>query len=200
MRLKAIVILFLSAQSLLAQIAEGAFHVTWTTLKPTYTDFVSKTSSRGVRIGYTKFINEKFGVGLEGGYSVLDDYVPLQTYEIPGGAFTTDVYNYMYYYSLTANGHYYFKTSELFMPYAGLIMGAGFTDYTIFYNVYSDSDTNASFLVRPEIGMMYRFSRYSGFGLKAAIGFDYATNKSKQFELNNFSGVSLQIGIVLISH
>lgn len=201
MKVKVLVIalIFFSAVSY-AQIGESAFHFGWTTLVPTYTGFISKTSSRGIRVGFTKFMNERFGVGIEGGYSVLNDYVPRQTYEFPGGAFTTDVYNYMYYYSITANGHYYFKTSGLFVPYASIALGAGVTEYAIFYNVYSDSDNKTGLLIRPELGALYRFSAYSAMGLKAAIGFDYTTNKSDYFELKNFSAVSFQLGIVLFNN
>jgi len=185
--------------SAFAQVAESAFHVSWTTLVPTYTDYVSKTSTRGFNVGFTKFITERFGAGLSGSYSVLDDYVPRQTYEFPGGAITTDIFNYMYYYSLTANGQYYFKTTGLFIPYASLSAGVAFTEYTIYYNAYSDSDSKTSFTIRPELGALYRFQKYSSLGLKAAIGYDYATNKSDYFDLKNFSALNFQLGVVLFN-
>ncbi len=195
-----IIVLTLFSSVAYGQIGETAFHFNWTTIVPTYTGFVSNTSSQGMRIGFTKFVNERFGFGIEGGYTVLNDYVPRQTYEFPGGAFTTDIYNYMYYYTLAANGQYYFKTSGLFVPYASLAFGAGITEYAIFYNVYSDSDNKTGLLIRPELGAMYRFSAYSGMGLKAAVGMDYATNKSDYFDLKNFSGISFQVGIVLFNN
>jgi hypothetical protein len=182
-----------------AQIAESALHVSWTTMKPAYTDFVGKTSSRGVRVGFSKFLSENWGWGLEGGYSVFDDYVPRQTYEYPGGAVTTDIYNYMYYYTLALNGQYYYKPSEVLVPYAALMAGVAFTEYAMFYNVYSDADSNTSFLLRPEIGLMYRFGKYSGMGFKAAIGYDYAMNKNEYFGVDNFSAFNVQVGLVLFN-
>lgn len=199
MKLKLIILLLSITSAAIAQVAESAFHVSWVTMKPTYTDYVSKTSSRGFNVGFTKFINERFGAGLSGSYSVLDDYVPRQTYEFPGGAITTDIFNYMYFYTLTANGQYYFKTDGLFVPYASLSAGAAFTEYTIFYNAYSDSDTKTSFNLRPELGALYRFQKYSTLGMKAAISYDYVTNKSEYFDLKNFSALSFQIGFVLFN-
>ncbi len=199
MRLNLIFIMLLVATATTAQVAESAFHVSWVTMKPTYTDYVSKTSSRGFNLGFTKFITDRFGAGLSGSYAVLDDYVPRQTYEFPGGAITTDIFNYMYFYTLTANGQYYFKTTGLFIPFASLSAGAGFTEYTIYYNAYSESDNKISFTVRPELGALYRFQKYSTLGMKAAVSYDYATNKSDYFELKNFSALSFHIGIVLFT-
>jgi hypothetical protein len=183
-----------------AQIAESGFHINWTIVKPTYTDFVGKTSSRGVRLGFTRFINEHFGAGIEGGFNVLDDYVPRQTYYYPGGAITTDIFNYMYNYTLTVNGQYYFKKSGLFVPYAALHAGVIFTEYTLFYNAYSETESKAGIAMRPELGALYRFQTYGALGLKAAIGYEYAANKSESYGIDNFSGLNVQIGIVLFNN
>ncbi len=200
MRTKLILIFLFAFVAANAQVAESAFHVSWVTLRPTYTDFVSKTSSRGARLGFTKFITERFGAGIDGSFSVLDDYVPRQTYQLPDGAITTDVFNYMYYYSLTVNGQYYFKTTGLFIPYTSLSAGVAFTEYTIYYNAYSDADNTTSFTIRPEVGALYRFKEYSTLGLKAAIGYDYATNKNDYFDVKNFSALSFQLGVVLFNN
>lgn len=200
MRTIAIVFFVLTMATAQAQIAESGFHINWTIVKPTYTDYVSKTSSRGVRLGFTKFINEQFGAGIEGGFTVLDDYVPRQTYEQPGGAITTDIFNYMYNYTLTANGQYYFKKSGLFVPYAALHAGVVFTEYTQFYNAYSSTENKTGAVVRPELGAMYRFQTYGALGLKAAIGYEYATNKIEEVGIDNFSGLNVQIGIVLFNN
>ncbi len=200
MKARFILILILIGTSAGAQVAESAFHISWATAVPTYTEYVSNTGTRGFNIGFTKFISERFGAGISGSYSLLDDYVPRQTYEFPGGAITTDIFNYMYFYSLTANGQYYFKTTGLFIPYASLSAGAAFTEYTIYYNAYSDTDSNISFTLRPEVGALYRFQKYSTFDLKAAIGYDYATNRSEHFELKNFSAMNFQLGVVLFNN
>ncbi|HET9054112.1 MAG TPA: hypothetical protein VFM90_08065, partial [Cyclobacteriaceae bacterium] len=162
-------------------------------------DFTGSTSTAGVRIGYTKFINEQFGFGLEAGYSTLDDYVPLTTFEQPGSAITTDIYNYLYYYTVMVNGQYYFAQGGRFMPYTSLGMGVAFSEYKIFYNVYQEADNTTGFAVRPEAGVLFKIKERSGFGLKAALGFDYATNKSDYFATKNFSGFNFQLGIILLN-
>lgn len=196
------VIIFLVGCSLVGKAQEysTAFHVGWNTMVPfSDKDFTGSTSSAGLRLGYTKFVNEKFGFGFEAGYSTLDDYVPPTTYEYPGGAITTDIYNYLYYFTIMANGQYYFTQGGRFIPYTSLGMGVAFSEYKIFYNVYQESDNNTGFVIRPEIGTLFRIKEYSSFGLKAALGFDYATNKSDYFETKNLAALNFQIGIVFLN-
>lgn len=183
-----------------AQLYQGAFYVGWNTMKPlSDKEFTSKSSSSGVKIGFSKFMNDRFGFGIEGGYNTLDDYVPRQTYEYPGGAITTDVYNYLYYFTVMGNAQYYFVQGEKFIPYASLGMGVAFSEYRIFYNVYEDTDSQASFAIRPEIGTFFRIKEYAAWGFKTSLSYDYAANKSDYFEVDDFSGISFQIGIVLFT-
>jgi hypothetical protein len=190
----------LSAVCLHAQLYQSAFHVGWNTLKPlSDKEFTSKTSSAGARIGFSKFMNDRFGFGIEGSYNTLDDYVPRATYEFPGGAVTTDIYNYMYYFTVMGNAQYYFVQGKNFIPYASLGMGVAFTEYRIFYNVYEETDSQTSFVVRPEIGTLFRLKEHGSFGFKTSLSYDFAANKSDYFSIDNFSGLNLLFGIVLFA-
>lgn len=202
MAIRGIILFLLATISFVshAQRHSNAFHLGWNALVPfSDKDFTGSTSTAGVRMGYTKFIDERFAFGLEVGYSTLDDYVPLTTFEFTGGAITTDIYNYLYYYTVMANGQYFFSQGNRFMPYTSLGMGVAFSEYKIFYNVYQESDNTIGFVVRPEVGTLFQVRERSGFGLKAAVGFDYATNKSDYFETKNLSGFNFQLGIVLLN-
>ena len=201
MRFIVFIFFILLATSALAQMEGNVISIGWNTVKPlSNEDFVSKTSSSGLRVGFSKIVNERFGYGLEGGFNTLNDYVPRQTYEYPGGAITTDIYNYLNYYTLMASGQYYIVQTKNFIPYAGLAMGVAFTEYRQYYNVYNDSDAKTGFAIRPEIGTLIRINEDSRWGLKAAASYDYAANKSKYFETDNFAGISFQLGLVLFSN
>lgn len=183
-----------------AQLHSGAFYIGLNTLKPlSDKTFIDRTSSTGAKVGYAKFVNERFGFGVEGSYNTLSDYVPRKTYEYPGGAITTDIHNYLYYFSLVANAQYYFMQGERFTPYASLGMGIAFSEYRIFYNVYEDIDKQQSFVARPEVGTIFKIKEYSGWGLKASVSYDYTTNKSEYFDVDNFSGVNFLVGVVLFT-
>jgi opacity protein-like surface antigen len=183
-----------------AQIYSNAFHLGWTTLKPlSDKEFIDKTSSAGLRLGYTKFVNERFGYGFEGSYSTLNDYIPLQTYTYPGGAYTTDFHPYLYYFTLMANAQYYFTQGRFIIPYASVGMGVAFTEYSLFYNAFEDSDSQASFAVRPEIGTIFRFGEYARWGIKVAGSYDYTSSKNEYFELDNFTALGFQVGVVFLN-
>ena len=183
-----------------AQLHSSAFHVGWNTMVPlTDKEFTSKTSTAGIRIGFTKAFNDRLGFGLEGSYNTLDDYVPRTTYEFPGGAITTDVYNYLYYFTLMGNMQYYFRQGERFIPYASLGMGIAFSEYRIYYNVYEDTDSRQSFVVRPEVGTLFRIKEYSSWALKTSLSYEYAANKSEYFEVDNLSGINFMVGVVLFT-
>lgn len=196
-----VIILFLfTAIGAKAQLYQSTFYVGWNTLMPlSDKEFTSRTSSAGARIGFSKFINDRFGFGIEGAYNSMEDYVPRRTYEYPGGAITTDVHNYLYYFTLMANAQYYFMQGNKFIPYASLGMGLTFSEYRLFYNVYENNDTKVGFVVRPEAGTLFRAKEYAGWGLKAAVSYDFATNKSDYMGVGNFSGVSFLVGVVLFA-
>jgi len=194
-----LVILALYVMAVNAQPADGAFGFTLNVLKPTYTDYVGQTSS-GFRVGYTRFNTEKFGWGFDVAYNTLNDYVPRQTYTYPGGAITTDIFNYMYYFTLMLNGQYYYRPTNRLIPYAALGAGLNATRYTLFYNVYQESDEKVGWAVRPEAGLIFRVKEYSAVGLKAALSWEYASNRSKAYNIDNFSALALQVGLVLFNN
>ncbi|GIV37990.1 MAG: hypothetical protein KatS3mg032_2369 [Cyclobacteriaceae bacterium] len=185
--------------ALQAQPADGAFGITLNILNPTYTDYVGKTST-GFRLGYTRFKSDKFGWGFDAAYNTLNDYVPRQTYEYPGGAITTDIFNYMYYFTLMLNGQYYYRPSGRLVPYAALGAGLSVTRYTLFYNVYQEGDEKVGWALRPEAGLVFRVREYSALGLKGAVSWEYAGNKSTLYNIDNFSGFTVQAGIVLFNN
>lgn len=183
-----------------AQLYSSAFHAQLSVLTPlTDKSYVSKTSLAGARLGYTKFLNDRFGVGIEGGYSTLNDYTPRKTYYYAGGAFTSDFFNYLDYYTITANGQYFFSQGEKFIPYASLAMGVAFSNYRLYYNVYEDRDKRTGFVARPEVGFLFRMKEYSSWGLKSSLCYDYAITKSTKFDVGNLSGIAFQIGLVLFT-
>lgn len=183
---------------LYAQPADGSFGVSLNILTPTYADYVGKTST-GFRLGYTRYKTEKFGWGFDAAYNTLNDYVPRQTYTYPGGAITTDIFNYMYYFTLMLNGQYYYKPSGRLIPYASLGAGVSVTRYTLFYNVYQEGDEKVGWVARPETGIVFRVREYSTLGLKTALSWEYAGNRSELYNIDNFNGFCVQVGIVLFN-
>lgn len=194
------ILLILIVKVAQAQLYGGAFYIDWSTTKPlSDKDFNSQTNSSGLKLGYTKFQDDRFGWGVEALYTTLDDYRDRRTYVYDGGAITTDMYMYHYVFSLGLNAKYFIKPTEKLIPYVALGGGAFFSQYKLFYNVYVDEDSQIAFYTRPEAGVMYRFNTYKSFGLKASVNYDYAWNESEYFGIDNFSAINFQVGIVLFN-
>jgi hypothetical protein len=183
-----------------AQLYGGYFYVNWNTYVPfTNKDFVGKNSSAGASLGYSVFVGNRWTVGIEIGNHTLKDYIPRKTYSLPGGNITTDIYNYHYYTTVAAKGQFLFKTEGKFLPFAGVGTGVVFNEYTQYYNVYTDAETETGFLVRPEAGIIFRPKDYAGWGIKASVVGDFAFVDSPVFELDNFYAIGFQLGFLLFN-
>jgi hypothetical protein len=49
------------------------------------------------------------------------------------------------------------------------------------------------------MGTLFRFQEYSNWGLKGAVSYEFAANKSEYFDIKNFSGINILIGVVFFS-
>jgi hypothetical protein len=202
MRYLMFTIALLGAQVLHAQ--NNYFYIALDVNKPFGNkDFVDGTSAKGGRIGYRAFVTEdsRVSIGVDANWTTFDKYNPTVTFESPGGAITTDYFNYVYQYGLAVSGLYHFKVgeSERFFPYAGVGLGANHNEYAQYYNIYSSVEKKWGFLVRPEAGVLFRFTRNRGIGAMAAVHYDYSTNKSENFDYDNFSSVGFQIGLIFMN-
>jgi hypothetical protein len=180
-----------------AQMHTGSFSAGWMMTTPlSDKEFVDEASPRGFRVNYVKFMDDHLAFGADVSYTTLDSYVPRRTYYYDGGAITTDVYNYMYYLTLGAQAQYYFLPDKRVNPFASVSSGIAFTQYKIFYNVYSNDASETSFFVRPEAGVAFLLNERKTLGLKTTFGYEMATNKSKDFDVKNFSALNFQIGVI----
>jgi hypothetical protein len=170
---------------------------TWNINFPISNQFVNKTSFDGFKLDYRKMIQPDLSVGLELGWCGFDKYTPRKTYQIHNGAVTTDFYSYLYTIPMAVNAHHYFKATNMIYPYAGLALGAMYSEDELYYNTYVTSYYNWGFLVSPELGAIIKFSQYSGAGLIIGVNYSYATNKQKEFNIDGIQSFGVQIGLVV---
>jgi hypothetical protein len=186
----------------MAEAASGQYYdklylVNWSVNQPlSNRDFVSKTSFRGVRVGYRELINEKVAAGIDLNAYSYKGYEDRQTYVSNGGAITTDFFKYVTSYGATFVVEYYFLTESKIMPYAGLGIGAAHNKFDVFYNLYSTTQGSWGFLARPQVGAWMKLGQKSSWALHGSIQADIATTKSTDFDYHNFNTLGLQIGFV----
>lgn len=177
------------------------FFLSWDGNQPkSNTSFIANSSSLGTRLGFRKRINDQdnIWVGVDGGWSVYNQYVPYQTYAVSNTqTISTDLYNYSYNYSLTANIDYFILPMQrIFAPYVGVGVGGAYDKFATYYNISGSSSGSWGLLLRPEVGFLLGFKVNSSWRLKAAYHYDYGTNQNSDFGYKNFINTGFQIGIV----
>jgi len=198
--MKCAILIFLFAPLML--VAQGKyFYVSLDVNKPlSNTAWIEDVTARGFRAGYRVFITPRISAGLDLGAATYDQYVPTETRQSENGAVTTDYFNYVYNYNATLSGQYNFKIGdgEQIFPYAGLGVGANHNEYFLYYNIYSESERRWGFLVRPEAGVLVKFSKYRSIGAIASVHYNYSTNSSRRYGYDNFNSLAFQVGLILM--
>jgi outer membrane protein W len=171
------------------------FILNWEVAIPTNSDFLSKTSFINWRAEYRHLITNEFAFGVSIGWNSFEEKVDQQLFEEEDGstAVFTDLVRQVYQIPFSANGYYYFGGTEEFRPYAGLGLGANYSQQEAYFNVFVIEDTNWGFYLRPEIGAQYLFD--SGFGFIGYLSYNYATNSSEFFDVDNLSHVGIGLGV-----
>ena len=171
------------------------FLLNWEIAFPTNSDVLSKTSFTNGRLEYRHLVTNQFAFGISLGWYSFDEKVDQQLYETEDGASAvfTDLIRQVYQLPFSANGYYYFGDSATFRPYVGVGIGANYAEQEAYFNVFVIRDSNWGFYARPEIGAQYFFD--SGFGFVGYVSYNYATNSSDFFEVDNLSHLGIGLGV-----
>ena len=167
----------------------------WQIATPLSENYLKETSLRGGSLEYRRFIKPNMSVGIGFSWNSFEQYHPPRVYEKPDGsqALYTDFVHQVYTLPIYLNAHYYLKGGDKLKPYVGIGLGAQYSEQDAYYNIFVTEEKNWGFVARPEIGLLYRISNY--FGLHANVGFNYATNKSEEFRIDDLKHVYYSIGI-----
>ncbi len=170
------------------------FSVAWDVSFPTNNDFLTKTSLAGFRVDYKKFLTDNLSVGAAISWNSYGQYIERQTYKDGRSAVTTDMDRTIYNVPMTLTAHYYFSGPKRVKPFAGLGIGAQYSDQSIYYNIYETDVNNWGFLLRPEIGAYLFFNE--GFGMVLGGNYAWSTNKNDAFSINSLTNFGLHLGLV----
>jgi hypothetical protein len=188
-----------SAQAQYGYVPNGFFAFAWDINVPLNNkDFIERTSFYGGKIEGRTFITPKFSVGGELSWNSSYQYQPKRTYQFDGGAVTTDLYKYVYNVPFNLNAHYYFMDDKLIMPFAGLGVGAMYSEQDVYFNIYNLYSNNWGFLLRPEAGALIKFGSNSTTAALLGVRYNYATNRESDFNINKIKSLSFQVGIAFM--
>jgi hypothetical protein len=198
---KIFLILFFLLEAFKSPSQKGIAAVSWEINFPNVDDYLTKTSYRGGKAEYRKFLNKNFSVGVAFSWAGYEQYIPSQTYEKPdeGGAVTTDVDRVVYQVPISVTGHFYPSLkSRMFRPFIGLGLGGQYLAQHLYFNAYSLERNNWGVIARPELGTLIRLSE-DEYGVGVLIGgsYQYASNQEQSLSPGHFSNIGLQLGITI---
>ena len=186
-----------------ASAQESYLYFAWDVNTPiSNTEWIGSTSTSGGRVGYRHFIGaaRRFSAGLDVNWAYYQEYKPTETFLRPGGAITTDYFNEISQFGIALSGQYYFQVGEeqRIFPYTGLGLGASRNFYSVYYNIYEDSESQWGFLARPEAGLLLPIGARRRFALSAAVHYDFSTSRSENYSYDGFSSWGFHLGGALL--
>lgn len=177
-------------------IDRNQFIAAWDIAFPTSGDYLDKTSFSGTRFEYRKLINRNFAWGVSSGWNSYRQKVDQQLYESEDGsqAVFTDMIRKIFELPMAVGGYYYLDAASSFRPYAGLGVGAMYSQQKVFFNIYEIEENNWGFLLRPEIGIQYDVNYNIGLHLYGS--YTYASNTNDAFRIDSLEHISVGLGLV----
>jgi outer membrane protein len=93
---------------------------------------------------------------------------------------------------IAVNAYYFFFKRNI-KPYIGLGLGTVYSEQDSYFNIYTISESNWGFLVKPEIGLQLEINQT--FGLATYATYSYSTNKSNEFNIDHLASINIGVGV-----
>jgi len=170
----------------------------WEVAFPADNKYLTEPSLSGWKLEYRRMIKQNLSLGVAVSWNAFDETLPTKTYSSPGGsrAVTTDMIRQVYTVPITLITHYYFNTSmKLLQPFLGIGLGGQYAENNTYFNIYQLTENNWGFVARPELGAAIHFGQNSPIKGLISAGYNWSTNKNEGFDIDNWSHVTLNVGI-----
>lgn len=185
--------------SVSAQLSDNGFaNIDWQYNKPFGNGFAEHGSGWGMNVEGGYFVTQHLGIGLFLNYHTNHQYIDRSTMLLPGdGSLTTDQYHTLFQLPFGITTRYQFNRGGIFQPYAGLKLGAAYSNVYSDYFIYRTIDKPWGAYVSPEIGINV-FPKAYGIGIHAAVYYSYMSNKTEPiltYQMEGSSNFGFRLGI-----
>lgn len=154
------------------------FDVNWKISTPvgSTTDYVNKTTGRGVEVNWKCLFSDRFALGLNLGWSGYNTKQSHQNLERPlnpnvTATITANHFNLMYTAPVVAMADYYFTgIDNPLRPFVSLGIGTTYIEQTRYVGLYDAQVSKWGFTLAPAAGLSYQFPE-STIGINAKISY-----------------------------
>jgi hypothetical protein len=158
-------------------------------------DFISKTSFRGMTLRVGRFVTDDLAVDVRFSWNTFYEAKDFETYTSDDG--TTSVtgkqFKYINSFPLTAGARYVLNSSSEFSPYFAGGLGAYKINERVDMGIYYNEDKIWHFGLYPEIGFIYDFSYSVGLNVYARYDYAFKTQDATSHSYIAF-GIGLHFG------
>lgn len=160
-------------------------------------NFVDDASVWGTNLEAGYYLTENWAVGVFFSYQTNEDYIPRQSYIWENSILSTDQIHSIYQMPFGLSARYRF-TNGIFAPYAGLKIGAQYTETESYMNNRCIYNEQWGFYLSPEVGVDIHPFKQKRLGLHLAVYYNYATNDNSimWYDVKGLNNYGLRLGFV----
>ncbi len=198
-KLSLVVSLFALVSTVNAQesnMGNSYFSGDWQFNSPVANDFNETASGWGANLEFLRFITPNLSAGVFVAWHTNNEYIPRSTYTQGATSINTDAVNSLFQLPFGVSGRYALLDGNI-VPYAGLKIGAMYSEQYAYFNTITLSASNWGFYVSPEIGLTFYPMQDHLFGINVSAYYGYATNKNEDFNINGLNNAGFRIGVLV---
>lgn len=182
-----------------AQIFPNSYiDIDWQVNVPLGSDYADKASGWGMNFEGGYRITPAVAVGPFISFHTNLENIDRQTLQLGNGsALTTNQKHAVFQLPFGVTGRYSWFNDSIFQPYAGLKLGACYSQLSSYYYVVKQYDDTWGFYLSPEIGVSIFPNPTYRFGFHVALYYSYATNSGSllTYKVDNLNNFGLRVGI-----
>lgn len=173
-------------------------NIDWQMNVPLGSSLADKASGWGMNFEGGYFVTPQIAVGPFISYQTNLQKIHRQTLDLgSGAALTTNQKHSVFQLPFGVTGRYNWLKDSIFQPYAGLKMGACYSELSTYYYVVKQYTDTWGFYLSPEIGVsIFPVPSYR-LGFHVALYYSYATNNGDvlTYSVNNLNNFGIRVGV-----
>lgn len=192
-------VLLLAGRSAHAQLFPNSYiNIDWQMNVPLGGSLADKASGWGMNFEGGYFVTPEIAVGPFISYHTNLQKIPRQTLDLGNGAaLTTNQKHSVFQLPFGVTGRYNWLKGSIFQPYAGLKLGACYSELSTYYYIVKQYTDTWGFYLSPEIGVsIFPVPSYR-LGFHVALYYSYATNNGDvlTYSVNNLNNFGIRVGV-----